>query len=74
MYDPWVNGEEALQEYGFMPLDKPEQGKYDAIIIAVPHRQFADMGVDQIRTLGRPDHVLFDVKYMFPAEDTDGRL
>ncbi len=74
VYDPWVNGEEALQEYGFMPLDKPEQGKYDAIIIAVPHRQFAGMGVDQIRTLGRPDHVLFDVKYMFPAEDTDGRL
>ena len=74
VYDPWVNRDEASEEYGFMPIKQPEPGKYDAIILAVPHRQFAEMGIDRLRQLGRTEHVLFDVKYMFPAEDTDGRL
>ena len=74
VYDPWVDKDEALREYDFMPIDEPEPGKYDAIILAVPHRQFIAMGVGQIRCYGKPDHVLFDVKYMFPAEATDGRL
>ncbi len=74
VFDPWVDPDEAEAEYGIRPIDEPEPGTYDAIILAVAHRQFSDMGVEQVRALGRPHAVLFDVKYLFPADQVDGRL
>ena len=72
--DPWVAAPEAEREYGITPVADPQPGVYDAIILAVGHRQFQDMGVDRIRALGKPQHVLFDVKYVLPADAVDGRL
>ncbi len=74
VYDPWVDVEEAKHEYGIVPVDKPEPGAYDGIILAVAHRQFAEMGPAEIRKLGKPQHVLYDLKYVLPAEHTDLRL
>ena len=74
VYDPWVDADEANEEYGFRPIKEPLENHYDAIVLAVSHQQFIDMGVDAIRQFGKSDHVLFDVKYMFPADQTDGRL
>ena len=74
VYDPWVNPQEALHEYGVEPIAEPKPGHYDAIILAVAHHQFREMGVEHIRALGKPDSVLFDVKYLFPAAAVDGRL
>lgn len=74
VYDPWVNKEEARNEYGITPIDEAEQGKYDAIVLAVPHKEFIEMGATQIRSFGKPEHILYDVKYLFPAEQTDARL
>ncbi|WP_297529799.1 Vi polysaccharide biosynthesis UDP-N-acetylglucosamine C-6 dehydrogenase TviB [Thiohalobacter sp.] len=74
VFDPWVDPDEAEAEYGIRPIDEPAPGTYDAIILAVAHRQFSDMGVEQVRALGRPHAVLFDVKYLFPADQVDGRL
>ena len=74
VWDPWVNGKEAEHEYGISPITYPDANSYDAIVIAVGHRQFVELGVDQIRAFGKPGAVLFDVKYLFPAEVTDGRL
>jgi UDP-N-acetyl-D-galactosamine dehydrogenase len=74
VYDPWVDHDETEAEYGFRPVSELKEGHYDAVIMAVAHRQFVDMGVTSIRHLGKAKHVLFDVKYMFPAEQTDGRL
>ncbi len=74
VWDPWVSSEEAQHEYGIAPVAQPDSGAYNAIVLAVAHRQFADMGADDIRALGAENAVLFDVKYLFPAADTDGRL
>jgi UDP-N-acetyl-D-galactosamine dehydrogenase len=74
VYDPWVNAEEAQQEYGISLVAQLEKGKYDAIILAVAHRQFVEMGLENIRTLGKPVSVLYDVKYLFRTEQVDGRL
>ena len=74
VWDPWVSADEADHEYGISPIARPEAGAYDAIVLAVGHRQFVDMGVSKIRELGKPNAVLFDVKYLFPTADTDGRL
>lgn len=74
VYDPWVSVEEAQHEYGITPIEAPEEGSYDAVILAVAHQEFKAMGVDAIRKLGKPDHVLYDVKYVFSADDVDERL
>ena len=74
VYDPWIDKEESTREYGITPVEQPEPGKYDAVIIAVAHHQFKAMGITAIRALGKKNHVLYDIKYIFPAEKVDGRL
>jgi len=74
VWDPWVSGPDAKREYGIMPISQPESGAYHAIVLAVGHRQFVELGVDKIREFGAADAILFDVKYLFPASATDGRL
>ena len=74
VYDPWANPEEAQHEYGITPITTLRPGSYDAVILAVAHRQFKEMGVEQIRALGKAEHVLFDVKGLLPADQVDDRL
>lgn len=73
-YDPWINAAEAEHEYGITPIAAPKADEYDGLIIAVAHKQFAEMGVEQIRALGKPAHVLYDLKYVLPADVSDLRL
>jgi len=74
VYDPWVNAEEAQHEYGITPITELKPNHYDAIIIAVNHRQFLEMGADNIRKLGNGNVVVFDVKSALPRDKVDGRL
>jgi UDP-N-acetyl-D-galactosamine dehydrogenase len=74
VYDPWVDPEEAVHEYNITPVAKPEAGKYDAIILAVAHEQFVKMGAAAIRALGKPEHVLYDLKYVLKPSESDLRL
>ena len=74
VYDPWINPEEAQEEYDITPINELMDGQYEAVILAVAHRQFAEMGSAKIRALCKPDGILFDVKNLLPAEDVDGRL
>jgi UDP-N-acetyl-D-galactosamine dehydrogenase len=71
--DPWCSNEEAKHEYG-LSLIKAEQGGYDAIILAVAHNEFRQLGVENIRKLGKENHVLYDLKYLFPKNSVDMRL
>jgi UDP-N-acetyl-D-galactosamine dehydrogenase len=72
--DPWADPDEAEHEYGFRPIKKAKPGSYDAIVMGVAHEQFRKMGIDKIRALGKKTHVLYDIKYVFKAEEVDGRL
>ena len=74
VYDPWVNPEEAEKEYGIKPIATLEQNKFDAVVLAVAHEQFKQMDINQIKALGKTDSVIYDLKYLFPAELTDERL
>ena len=74
VYDPWMDKEESIREFGITPVEQPEPGKYDAVIIAVAHHQFKSMGITAIRALGKKNHVLYDIKYILPVEKVDGRL
>ncbi|MDH5923295.1 Vi polysaccharide biosynthesis UDP-N-acetylglucosamine C-6 dehydrogenase TviB [Vibrio splendidus] len=72
--DPWCSNDEAQHEYGLTLSEEPQQGDYDAIIMAVSHEEFKAMGVDKIRALGKPEHVLYDLKYVLDKESVDMRL
>ena len=74
VYDPWVSAEEAFEEYGIQPIAQLEKGTYDSIVLGVAHHQFATMGAEGIHALGKTDHILYDLKYVLPADETDLRL
>lgn len=73
-YDPWINPDEAQHEYGITPVTSLENSTYDGVVLAVAHKQFAEMGVERIRELGRAEHVLYDLKYVLPRSASDIRL
>ena len=72
--DPWVVPEDAKREYDIDLVKAPEQNAYDAIILAVAHDEYRRMGAAGIHAYGRDPHVLFDLKYVLPVEDSDLRL
>jgi UDP-N-acetyl-D-galactosamine dehydrogenase len=74
IHDPWVSAAEAEHEYAITPVSQPKHGEYDAVVIAVGHREFVAMGADGIRAFGKPTSVVYDVKYVLPREAVDGRL
>ena len=74
IYDPWVNPKEAQHEYGIELITQLESEKYDAIILAVAHDQFKKMSIEQIKQYGKANSVIYDLKYLFPANQTDIRL
>jgi len=74
VYDPWVSAEQAEHEFGLKLTTSLTDNIYDAVIVSVAHEQFAEMGVDTIRSLMRDQGILYDIKYLFPADQVDGRL
>lgn len=74
VHDPWVDPREAQEEYGITPVAAPASGQYDGIVLAVAHRQFAELGAAKIRAYGKPQHVLYDLKYVLRPDESDLRL
>ncbi|MFN4263540.1 MAG: nucleotide sugar dehydrogenase [Thioalkalivibrionaceae bacterium] len=69
VHDPWVDAESCVEAYGLQLIDEPEAGAYAGIVLAVAHRQYAEMGEVAIRRFGAAQHVLFDVKGLLPSAD-----
>lgn len=74
VYDPWVSAGDAKHEYNIELLDKPEQSHYDAVIVAVSHDEFIQMGAKNIRQLCHDKGILYDVKSLFNRADSEERL
>jgi UDP-N-acetyl-D-galactosamine dehydrogenase len=74
VYDPWIDSKEAQHEYGIRPIKRISARAYDAAVVAVGHREFREHGVDRVRQACKKNHVVYDIKYVFPADQVDGRL
>jgi UDP-N-acetyl-D-galactosamine dehydrogenase len=74
VHDPWVDPEEALGAFGINMVESPDESTYDGILLAVAHNQFRDCGAGELRKYGRAGHVLYDLKYVLSAGDSDLRL
>ena len=74
VYDPWVDKVEANKEYGISPLKEIVGEKYDVIVLAVAHDEFKSLSSEKIKSLGKENHVLYDIKYLLKAHEVDGRI
>ena len=74
VYDPWVSQDEAHSLFGIHPVEVPESGKYDAVVIAVAHNQFKQLGANTIKSFGKRGAIIFDVKHMLDLQDVTARL
>lgn len=74
IYDSWADPDEVKHEYGISLLTELNAGQYDGIMLAVDHNEFKEMGIETIRGLGKPNHVVYDVKHLFEKELSDIRL
>lgn len=74
VWDPWADAGQARREYGLELLNQPECGVYDAIVLAVAHREFVALGAKGVRAFGKSTCVVYDIKGMLPADVCDARL
>lgn len=74
IYDPWADNAELKHEYGLKVIRDLKPRTYDVVVIAVAHKAFRELGVDGLRKLCKKAHVIYDIKQVFPAGETDGRL
>ena len=77
IYDPWVDKQEVEEEYDITPITDHQSlpyRYYDAVILAVAHKQFKAMNENDFRKLGKQNHILYDIKYLLKPDQTDGRL
>lgn len=73
-YDPWVNSQEASYKYDIDLISELGPEAYDGIVLAVAHAQFRELGGEAIRSLGKPDCIIYDLKYVLPAHLSNLRL
>ena len=73
LHDPWADAGEVKHEYGY-ELVAPVAGAYDAVILAVGHTSFRELGAEGIRALGKGGAVVYDVKSILGKDECEGRL
>ena len=74
VHDPHADEAEALEEYGLRIVSSPQKAAYDAIVLAVAHSEFRALGASKIRSFGRAGALIYDLKYVLSAEESDLRL
>lgn len=74
VFDPWVDPADAKVECNVVLTEEPPSGVYDAIIVAVAHTHFREMGAAALRNFGKPDHILYDLKFVLAPNESDLRL
>jgi UDP-N-acetyl-D-galactosamine dehydrogenase len=74
VHDPWADPFEAREEHGIELVAEPEPAAYNGLLLAVAHREFADLGAAGVRRFGAERHVLYDLKCVFGKDESDLRL
>ena len=74
VFDPWVDGNEALALYDLSLIRELKNDAYSAVIVAVAHDEFKDLGVAGITQLCESIHVIYDLKSILPVSANILRL
>ncbi|WP_367329659.1 nucleotide sugar dehydrogenase [Sphingobacterium multivorum] len=72
IYDPWVNRDEVKSHFNLKLLsDLPESADYDSVILAVGHREFLHLDLNNLK---KNPSVVFDIKGILDRKLVDARL
>ena len=74
LFDPWANDDDIIEAFGIMPKSKLIDNTYDGIVLAVAHKEFKEMGKEEIVRLCKEKHVVYDLKYLFSKDQSTLRL
>jgi UDP-N-acetyl-D-galactosamine dehydrogenase len=74
VHDPWADAGETERQYGIQLVEEPVESAYQGVILAVAHQRFRALGAEALRRYLVPGGIFFDVKSVFPVEDSDVRL
>ena len=74
VYDPLLKAAKVQKEFNIKLVDKPENGKYDTIVLSVSHDEFKKLSIEEIKSYGAKKHILYDIKSIFDESQVDGRL
>lgn len=74
IYDPEVSVTDAQAEYGIKLINEPSDSKYDGVILAVPHESFLKNGSKALKRYGKENSLLYDLKSVFPKNESDLRI
>ncbi|WP_457572823.1 Vi polysaccharide biosynthesis UDP-N-acetylglucosamine C-6 dehydrogenase TviB [Desulfolithobacter sp.] len=74
VYDPWADHDEARALYGVTMTGELPDNHYDAVVLAVAHREFQDLDRDDFNRMCRQLAVIYDVKHVLPTDIVDGSL
>jgi UDP-N-acetyl-D-galactosamine dehydrogenase len=74
LYDPWVNDSDALSVFGTTASDLPKMDFYDAVVVAVAHDIFANLGLSGLQKYLKSNHVVYDLKHLFERNNSTIRL
>lgn len=74
VYDPWASANQANDFFGLQLQTDLKKNYYDAILLAVSHQEFIQMGETGIKNLLNNKGIIFDIKGMLPSESVDERL
>ncbi len=72
VYDPWAIAEEVQHEYGLTLTENIDEGRYDGIILAVAHREFFSLPIENYRK--DETSIIFDTKSIFDRKLVDLRF
>ena len=71
IYDPWVDPKQVKELYDFDLIDQPKNDYYEAVIIAVSHQEFIDLGGMKIKAFSKENSIVFDVKNTLEKKYSD---
>ena len=74
IHEPWADATEVEETLGISPTHDPEPNAYDAVVLAVPHRQYQQLGATGLRRWLAGHGVLYDVKSVLRPEESEERL
>lgn len=74
VHDPWASYDEAQSEYKIKIIKNPNKGKYDAVILAVAHDIFKSLKINEVKSFGKDNHIIYDIKHIYNPSIVDGRL
>ena len=74
IFDPWVDVSQVQKEFNITLINNPKTNNYDGIILAVAHSDFISIGSEGIKSYGKATHIFYDLKSVFPSQESDLRL